>query len=58
MMELVESMFEHAARSVLGAARIEYQGQPIDLAGPYPRVDDPRRPREGLRASTSSPRRI
>jgi lysyl-tRNA synthetase class 2 len=38
VMELVESMFEHVAQSVLGRTRITYQGQEIELAGPYPRV--------------------
>jgi lysyl-tRNA synthetase class 2 len=38
MMELVEKMFEHVARSVLGQTRVEYQGQQIDFAGPYPRI--------------------
>ena len=37
MMELVESMVEHVARSVLGRTRVEYQGKAIELAGPYPR---------------------
>ncbi len=38
MMELVESMFEHVARKVLGRTALEFQGQSIDLAGPYPRI--------------------
>ncbi|CAG0984225.1 lysyl-tRNA synthetase, class II [Myxococcaceae bacterium] len=37
MMELVESMVEHLARTVLGHTRVEYQGKAIELAGPYPR---------------------
>lgn len=37
MMELVESMVAHVARSVLGHTRVEYQGKAIELAGPYPR---------------------
>jgi lysyl-tRNA synthetase class 2 len=38
MMELVESLVEHVARSVLGHTRVSYQGQEIELSGPYPRI--------------------
>ncbi len=37
MMELAESMVEHVARSVLGHTKLEYQGRPLELAGPYAR---------------------
>jgi len=38
MMELVESMFEHVAQCVAGCTKLEYQGQTIELKGPYPRI--------------------
>ena len=38
MMELVESMFEHVAQQVAGGTKLEYQGQTIELKGPYPRI--------------------
>jgi lysyl-tRNA synthetase class 2 len=38
MMELVESMFEHVAQRVAGRTKLEYQGQTIELKGPYPRI--------------------
>jgi len=38
MMELVESMFEHVAQRVAGRTKLEYQGQTIEMKGPYPRI--------------------
>ena len=38
MMELCESMLQQIARSVLGATRLRYQGNEIELAGSWPRV--------------------
>ena len=38
MMELTESMIEAVAREVRGDTRVEFQGETIDLAGPWPRV--------------------
>jgi len=38
MMELAESMFEHVAERVAGGTKLEYQGQTIELKGPYPRI--------------------
>lgn len=38
MMNLVEEMVSFIARKVLGTTKINYQGQEIDLAGPWPRL--------------------
>jgi len=38
LMELTETMFAEVTRSVIGATRIQYQGQDIDMAGPYRRI--------------------
>jgi lysyl-tRNA synthetase class 2 len=38
MMELCESLLRHVAQQALGGLRFGYQGQPIDLAGEWPRV--------------------
>jgi len=37
MMELVEQMLPFVAQQTLGATRIAYQGQDVELGGPYPR---------------------
>jgi len=38
IMELTESLVREVAQQVLGTTHIEYQGQTIDLAGPWPRI--------------------
>jgi lysyl-tRNA synthetase class 2 len=38
MMDLTEAMVQEIAGQVRGSTKIEYQGTPIDLAGPWPRV--------------------
>jgi len=37
MMELVETLFEAAARALGGSTRVSYRGREYDLAPPYPR---------------------
>jgi lysyl-tRNA synthetase class 2 len=37
MMELAEALIQEAALAARGSLRFEYQGRPIDLAGPWPR---------------------
>ncbi|MGI9592714.1 MAG: lysine--tRNA ligase, partial [Myxococcota bacterium] len=37
MMELTEAMVEHIANEVRGDTKLEYQGQELDLKGPWPR---------------------
>jgi lysyl-tRNA synthetase class 2 len=37
MMELVEGVFQSAALAACGTLQITYQGQDVDLAGPWPR---------------------
>ncbi len=39
VMELAEQMVAEAARQVLGTTRLSYQGQEIDLAPPWKRID-------------------
>jgi lysyl-tRNA synthetase class 2 len=38
LMALTEEMLSECARAVLGTTRIEYQGEPIDLSPPWPRI--------------------
>jgi lysyl-tRNA synthetase class 2 len=38
MMDLTESMVIHTAKEVLGTTKITYQGQEIDLTGPWKRI--------------------
>ncbi len=38
LMDLTEAMFAEVTRSVTGSTRIQYQGQDIDMAGPYRRI--------------------
>jgi lysyl-tRNA synthetase class 2 len=38
LMDLTEVLLPEVAREVLGGTRLTYQGRPIDLAPPYPRV--------------------
>jgi lysyl-tRNA synthetase class 2 len=38
MMELCESMLREIAQRVLGGTRLRFQGQEIELAGPWPRI--------------------
>ena len=38
MMDLTEAMFGEVAERVLGTTRLEYQGEALDLAAPWPRM--------------------
>lgn len=38
MMNLMESMYDHVARSVLGTTKVSYKGQEIDVAKPWKRI--------------------
>ena len=37
LMALTEEMFAHLAREILGKTTLSYQGEDVDLAGPWPR---------------------
>src|SRR5262250_3996290 len=37
LMALTEEMFAHLAREILGKTTLSYQGEEVDLAGPWPR---------------------
>src|SRR5260370_31076092 len=38
LMVLTEEMFAHLAREILGATTLRYQGEEVNLAGPWPRL--------------------
>jgi lysyl-tRNA synthetase class 2 len=38
LMDLTEELFQHLAEHICGGVQIEYQGQPLDFAGPWKRL--------------------